>query len=409
MAGTTALVRRPDQAPPPPPRRSRGPWPLWSRILVWLVVIVALVVAGSILAADSSVRSASLRTAAEPPPVTPVVAPPAKLSELWSADSTGPAPPVVAEGAVLLTTPHGLASRDVTTGDERWHYTRADATLCSAHPAGATVVAVFRTAGRCDEAIGLDPGTGRRVWYRNVNLSPDVELRGSTDLALATTPNGLLGLEAFGGSTRFRYRPSNPCTVADADAGQIGVVLVQTCSGAGQPTTTSLIGLSAVNGEQQWSTPLAGPSASLLATDTVVGVGVAVAPTAIQVFGRGGLPIATLSDPALPAIQVPQPPGTAPSVALSVTHALVWNGAQIAAVGLDSGILFWNAASGLAPDLSGQEVTVLQGDQLVRLNLLDGAEVGRSAVTGIDLAGTTLTRVGATYVAVSDDGVTVLG
>lgn len=401
----------PDQPPSGRPRRRR-PWPVWGRLLVWIAFFAVVAVAGTLLADHSSVRAASLRMAdsgIEPEQVAPL---PAELTTLWSGESTGPNPPVAAGGSIITTTEHGVSSRSVTDGTERWHYTRSDAELCGAFPSGQTVVAVFRTDERCDEAIGLDVGTGFRRWYRSINLRADMRLVGSDVTTLAVTDTGLLAMDAWNsGAKRFRYRPPADCLIQDARVGLAGIIVALHCTPAGQPTVTSLQSLNMFSGKRQWSVNLSGESATVLAADSVVAaaVGNPDLPSLIQVFATNGAPLATIDDPSLPELDADPAPGTAPAVVEAVGRAVVWTGAQATGISLQDGSLLWTEESSVRPDLtSPAEVLVVQGQEVVRLGAADGAELGRSTVDA-DLTGAVLARVGGGLVATIGSQVTVFG
>ena len=142
-------------------------------------------------------------------------------------------------GRVLVGEEHGVRALDVVTGEEAWHYTRSNARLCDVTAVDGRAVAVFATAGRCDEAVALDAGTGVRQWTRNLSLRPDISLTSSPGMVLATAPTGR-GRARPGQRHRCAGGPPPPRAAGSTDRrrGGAAVVLLESCDG-----TTRLRGL----------------------------------------------------------------------------------------------------------------------------------------------------------------------
>ena len=135
---------------------------------VWTAATLALVVVAALLWRGSDAAATESTTAA--PAGVPTGTPAGAVSEAWSADGDPLPESVVESGRVLVGSAHGVRALDPATGEEAWHYTRANARLCGLTATNGVAVAVFRTADRCDEAVALDAGTGVRAWTRNVEL-----------------------------------------------------------------------------------------------------------------------------------------------------------------------------------------------------------------------------------------------
>src|SRR3954470_7584141 len=172
---------------------------VWTAATAALVVLAALLWRGSDAAATQSTTSAS----ADVPAGTPADA----VSEAWSVTGDPVPESVVEADRVIVGSRHGVRAVDVGTGAETWHYTRSNAVMCGMTATDGVVVAVFRTANRCDEAVALDAGTGVRQWTRNVRLRADATLDSTDRIVLATSPTGVVTIDPTGDNIRWRYSP----------------------------------------------------------------------------------------------------------------------------------------------------------------------------------------------------------
>ena len=180
------------------PRLVRPP----LRVIVWAAATVALLVVATLLWRGSDAAATESTTA--PPADVPTGTPAADVSAAWSADAALPAGTVVQSGRVLVGSRHGVRALDPVTGEEVWHYTRSNARMCGLTVTNGVAVAVFATADRCDEAVGLNAGTGVRAWTRNILLRGDATLSSTDRIVLASSPTGIVTLDPTGDNIRWR-------------------------------------------------------------------------------------------------------------------------------------------------------------------------------------------------------------
>ena len=145
-------VRRLILRPPCPPTALRRPplrvW-VWTAATLALVVVAALLWRGSDAAATDSNRRTGRRPLGD-----------AGRSRLRGVDR--PRRAAARERGRERPRPRrlrstGSARSTPVTGEEAWHYTRANARLCGLTATDGVAVAVFRTEDRCDEAVALMP------------------------------------------------------------------------------------------------------------------------------------------------------------------------------------------------------------------------------------------------------------
>jgi outer membrane protein assembly factor BamB len=200
------------------------------RVWAWTAATLALVVVAALLWRGSDAAATDSTTAA--PAGVPEGTPAGAVSEAWAQDGDPLPADVVESGRVIVGSAHGIHALDPDTGEEAWHYTRANARLCGMTAVNGVVVAVFRTANRCDEALSLQAGTGVRAWTRNVNFRADATLTSTDRIVLASSPTGIATLDPTGNTLRWRYAPPEGCRIEDAAAGSAGIALLQTCDGS---------------------------------------------------------------------------------------------------------------------------------------------------------------------------------
>lgn len=353
------------------------------RVWVWTAAALALVVVGTLLWRGSDAAATESTTA--PPADVPSGTPAGAVSEAWSVDAGLLPDDVVEAGRVVVGGAHGVRALDPATGEEAWRYTRANARLCGLTATNGVVVAVFRTADRCDEAVALRAGTGVRAWTRNVNFSGDVAIDGTDRIVLASTPTGLATLDPTGNTLRWRYEPPAGCRIIDSDVGSAGVAVLQRC---GASAAVNLRLIDGFEGSVHWTRELPDVSATdvrLLGADRLLGL---VAGDTVQLLsGEDGSPVTGLP--------VPAGAGEDLQMLSTGTHALVRVGSTLSAFDTASGALRWTVpADGLpaAPALEKQstdEVALLvPGDGgFVHRDLLSGVEIGRSAAPDVPRGG----------------------
>jgi outer membrane protein assembly factor BamB len=355
------------------------------RVWVWTAATLALVVVAALLWRGSDAAATESTTAA--PADAPSGTPAGAVSEDWAAPG-GPLPETVVEsGRVLLGSAHGVRALDPATGEEAWHYTRANARLCGLTATDGVAVAVFRTADRCDEAVALDAGTGVRRWTRSVHFRGDATLDSTDRIVLAVSATGLVTLDPTGNNIRWRYAPPDGCVLLGADAGSAGVALLERCGGSPAVRLRLLDGF---EGDAHWTRDLPvrdGAEIRLLGADGLLGV---LLDDEFQgLSAADGTVLCRLLVPAGGADAVQQ---------VSVgTVALVRLGDTLAALDSASGALLWSAdAVGLpaAPDAGADPATPLPVPTAVGFVFREtstGREVARSAVKGLPEGGVAAT------------------
>ncbi len=357
------------------PRLRRPPLRVW----VWTAATLALVVVAALLWRGSDAAATESTTAG--PADVPEGTPAAALSGMWSVDAE-PVPEVPAQsGRVLVGDTHGVRALDAVTGEEAWHYTRSNARLCDVTAVGGRAIAVFATAGRCDEAVALDAETGVRQWTRNLSLRPDIALTSSPGMVLATAPTGVVVVDPGSDTLRWRADASEDCRIDDGAVGSAAVVLLESCDG-----TTRLWGLDRGTGDQLWSRDVAPPTPSapvaLAGTDRLVAVLVG---DEVQLFQAGtGTPV--------PAVPLPPagPEDAPPATVESGGTLFVWARGTLVALDQSAGQLLWSLpARGLpavspdkALDVLDPPVLVPEEGGFVSRVARTGVETGRSTVDG---------------------------
>ncbi len=386
-------------APLRPTRRGPG-----LRLVLWTAGTLALVLVAAVRWRGSDAAATSSTTAAEA--ASPDGRPADRLAQRWSADSS-PAPRrVVEDGRVLTTGPHGVVVRDALTGREVWHHTRGNARLCDATAVDGVVVAVFRTATRCDEAVALRAATGVRVWYRNVDFRGDARLSSTPGVVLASSPTGVATLDPTGGTLRWRYQSPAGCRLAGSDVGSAGVVVLERCADRDALQVKLLDGF---DGDPLWTRDVDtdGATARLAGADRLVAV--VVGDRLLVLSPADGVQLQELELPARPV-----PERSDPEVVQQTgagDGALVWVRGTAYALDAGSGAVRWQtAATGLPAVLGaagdgGETVLVPEEGALVQRSLVDGTERARSALDDELSAGGRAAVVGPAVVYATADGV----
>ena len=376
---------RKDHLLPTPRTLGAGPW-RWPhrpplRVWIWSAATVALVVVAALLWRGSDAAATESTTA--PPADVPSGAPAGAVSEAWSADG-GPLPEtVVQSGRVLVGSEHGIRALDPVTGEEAWHYTRANARMCGLTVIDGVAVAAFATADRCDEAVALNAGTGVRAWTRSLSLAGDAVLDSTAAIVLARNPRGLVTLDPIGDSIRWRFAAPEGCRLLAADAGSTGVAVLQRC-GTGDPQVRLLDGFA---GTVHWSRDLPvaeGADVRLLGADRAVTV--LAGDEVLTLDGPDGTVLARL----------PVPAGTTDVEQVTVdSTSLVRLDGTVSALDASSGAELWTApatglpvASGAVKDPDAPAGLVLpDGDGFSARDPVTGAETARWAVDGLPADG----------------------
>jgi outer membrane protein assembly factor BamB len=379
------------------------------RIWVWTAVTLVVAAVAVVLWQTSDAAATSSTTAG--PATVPGGTPAAEVSPAWSAP-TGPAPRrVVESGRALVTDRHGLAMLDAATGAEAWHYRRSNATLCDATAVNGVVIAVFRTTGRCNEAVGLTAATGVRAWYRNVRFRTDVDLASTDRILLARSPTGVVTIDPTSNGTRWRYAPPEGCRLVDSDVGSSGVVVLQRCPDGGALQLRLLDGFS---GDVVWTRDTG------TGTDAGSGTGEATARLAgvdrlVDVVVGNRVQVVSPTDGSLlTELPLPAPAGgqdarTEPLQQAGVADvALLWVRGTVYALDQATGLPRWQVPALGLPSVGDGDptVTVPEDGAFVQRSLADGTEVGRATTGDAVPAGGRASVLGPVVVYATADQVT---
>ncbi|WP_233517556.1 outer membrane protein assembly factor BamB family protein [Geodermatophilus marinus] len=362
------------------------------RVWAWTAAALALVVAAALLWRGSDAAATVSTTA--PAVEAPAGDLPATLGVRWTAQATGPVD--VAGARALVAGPHGVRALDPVTGAEAWRYTRANARLCDAVVVDGRVVAVFRTTGRCDEAVALEAGTGVRAWTRNVTYEAGVRLHATGGVVLAVGSTGVVTLDPGAGGTRWRQSTPEGCTVGGADAGPAGVVVLQHCDRTAPP---QLRLFDAFDGTPRWTRDLTDPTSTLAAVSELV---VVAGDTGVEFLAApDGSPTGTLDAG-----------GDDVLVSAVGDTTLVLADGTVSAVD-PAGAVRWEAPAEGLPSPSPQApadgvVAVPEAGAVVLRDLAGGAQTGRSAAPGLAGAGL-VDRLGPVLLTRQADRVTTWG
>jgi outer membrane protein assembly factor BamB len=369
------------------------------RVWVWTAGAVALLVVAALLWRGSDAAATESTTA--PPADVPSGTPAGAVSETWSADGSQVPETVVQEGRVLVGSTHGVRALDPVTGEEAWHYTRANARMCGLTVTDGVAVAVFATADRCDEAVGLDAGTGVREWTRSLSLAGDAVLDSTAAIVLASNRTGLLSLDPSGGGIRWRFAAPEGCRFLAADAGSTGVAVLQRCGASADVQVRLLDGFA---GSVHWSRDLPtadGAEVRLLGADRAVTVLV-------------GDEVQTLAGPDGSVLsRLPVPAGVTDVEQTTVEAvSLVRVGDTVTAVDTSSGASLWQttaaglpaASEALTEDDAPSAFVLPDGSGFSSRDPATGAEIDRSAVPRPP-AGGTVAQIGPVVVLRLDDRV----
>jgi outer membrane protein assembly factor BamB len=347
------------------------------RVIVWAAATVVLLVVATLLWRGSDAAATESTTA--PPADVPSGTPAGAVSAGWSADGQLPEGTVVQSGRVLVGSRHGLRALDPVTGREAWHYSRSNARMCGVTVTDGVAVAVFATADRCDEAVALNAGTGVRAWTRNILLRGDATLSSTERIVLASSPTGVVTLDPIGDNIRWRSAAPAGCRFLGTAVGSSGVALLQRCAGA---EVAQLRLLDGFNGTSHWSrdVPLSGADPRLLGagplpTLLLDGAVQTFAPADGTVLAR--LPVsgstAGVQAAEAGALTLVRADGTL--TALDASGTTVW---AVPALGLPSTA----GTVGKSPP-GPAELLVPADGAFVRRDRATGAELGRSAATGL--------------------------
>lgn len=378
----------------------RPSWPA----LAWLLVLVLAITGAVVLAEHSDSGKTDERTAAALPSGSGQALD-QQLDPLWSQASAVDDQRAVASGTVITSTARGLRGLDPHSGEERWHYQRSNATMCDATVLDDVVVAIFRTTGRCNEAVALEGDTGVRRWYRNVGFSERLTMLGSGSAAMAATADGIAVLDAVGDSIRWRYNPPQGCDLSSVGIGNSGVVVLESCTTG----TVWLAEFELYSGDQQWRVAPPAGEVTVVGADGVVSL--LVGDQLMILSSRTGAVLSTL--PTSPASAESPGPAAAGMTGQPGGRGvpLVYAAGMLYALDPNSGAVLWSAAATAAPASSDAGLVVPEQNGFVSRNPLTGDVLARS-VTNVPGATGGLSRIeqaGAVLLAVSSENVAAYG
>jgi outer membrane protein assembly factor BamB len=354
-------------------------------VLVWTAATVALCVLAALLWGGSDAAATDSTTSAPAGVLSGM--PAAAVSMAWSAEGEPPAGTVVQGGRVLVGSAHGVRALDPVTGEQAWHYTRANARMCGLTATNGLAVAVFATEDRCDEAVALNAGTGVRSWTRSLSLRGDATLTSTDSIVLAGSPTGVVTLDPVGDNIRWRYAAPVGCRFLGAAAGSAGIAVLQRCAGASLLQVRLFDGFT---GAVHWS------------RDVPVAEG-----SRIRLLGADALPTVQLDDevqaldPADGTVLARLPAADDDDVQVGPVGrlTLVRVGATVAALDA-TGATSWRApAAGLPAPPTGQDeepsgpAALLVPDEsgFVQRDPVTGTELGRSEAADLPAGGVAAT------------------
>ncbi|SFT41755.1 Outer membrane protein assembly factor BamB, contains PQQ-like beta-propeller repeat [Geodermatophilus amargosae] len=352
------------------------------RVWVWTAATLALVVVATLLWRGSSVAATDSTTA--PAPEALPGTPSGDLAQAWSVDTGVPLPPGVVEGGrVVVPSADGVTALDPATGEEAWHYRRADAALCGLSASNGLVVAVFRAGDRCDEALALTATTGVRAWTRNLSLRGDATIAGTDQVVLASSDTGIVVIDPVGDNVRWRSAAEPGCALVDTAVGSAGVAVLQRCDGT---AAVQLRLFDSFSGQARWTRDLTvadGSDVRLAGVDRLVDV---VAGDALLVHRPDDG--AQLQELALPAATDGGAEGDPVLQGGVGDVALVWARGTLSALDGTTGAQLWQVpalglptASAVGKGEVGRAgVWVPESGSLVLRDPATGAETARVAV-----------------------------
>lgn len=377
--------------------------PSWSA-LVWVGVLLLALTAGLILADRSEAGNTDVLTASALP-VAPNGVLPEQVAQLWSTADTVDDQRIVAAHTVIVSSARGIRGLDPITGVERWHYLRSTATMCDLTVLEDVVVAIFRTTGRCNEAVALEAGSGVRRWYRNVGFSDRLSLLGAGTAAVAATPGGIAVLDSVGDSIRWRYNPPQGCELSSVAVGTSGVVALESC----ETGTTWLAQFELYSGDQQWRVAPPSGEVTVVGADGVVSL---VADQQLLILGpRDGRILSTM-----PTTVEPDEVGSANPMFTGEfgdrAVPLIYLDGTLLAIEPANGAVLWSVAADGLPASNELGLVVVEEGAFVTRDPLSGAELSRTVATAdpgsdVGLDGPLrLEQSGSSLVAVSDGRIT---
>jgi len=212
-------------------RSMRRPRLVYAGAIAAVVVVIVGLVAFAW--SGSEVAHTTLHTAAAPAPSVALQAPSPTLSASWQSTDHAAIGTPYWGGTVITYSTHSVRGRNASTGAIAWSYTRTDRTVCAAIQVQGVTTALFEHGGNCDEATGLDSGTGKRKWTRTFDMDghpldghPAYSVGQYT--VMLTTPKVIYAFDPSGGLNRWDFAQTG-CSINSAVLGSAGALISQTC------------------------------------------------------------------------------------------------------------------------------------------------------------------------------------
>ncbi|MEE4021764.1 hypothetical protein V1Y59_01630 [Gordonia sp. PKS22-38] len=348
-------------------------------LAVTAAILVAIVVAGLVIWANSPVRqSESVQAAAPVPEVEPSSAVPANLAPAWRARSSATQTPAIAEATVVTADAGEVVGRDPQTGREVWHY-RRNLDLCAviaAWPASNNkVLAAYRNARGCGEVTALDASSGSRAGSRSSDADDHIRLVSDSGYVVSQGPtrletwgsNLVRGIEY--GRVDAPVKPGvqpgrQDCRLYSSAVGGSRVAVIERC---GDEPGYRLTVLGAVLDDDE-DVEQHGSSLITDGTDGPPPVLIGMSSSAIAVYDGGANPPMPTSDTPAPGSPAP----TAPTIRQFTTDGVpsatnTVNGAQHPPAGVAV------ASGGLTSYYTGKSTVVMDAANLRPIYQVPGA------------------------------------
>jgi hypothetical protein len=216
-----------------PERRTR------ADLLAAAAIAMVVAVAAALIWWTSDARATISRPAATPAPVVaPARAVPARVQQLWTADSPRTRAPVLVDGAVITGNGREMAGRDPATGAQRWSFAR-DRELCGVTWVYDLAVAAYPDDRGCGQVSTIDARTGQRGPTRSGYADKQITLSsdGTTVLSAGRTRvemwrSDMVRTLAYGDLDAPVNPPvpaKPPCQFLSSAASSSGMSILQTC------------------------------------------------------------------------------------------------------------------------------------------------------------------------------------
>ncbi|HEX2904156.1 MAG TPA: hypothetical protein VHO01_11930 [Jatrophihabitans sp.] len=347
-------------------QRTRRANTIYAGVLA--IIVIVTFVAVKLAYAHGELNKVSFRTAPAAAPM-PAGTPGSTLRLAWhTADNAAGGTPFQ-DGVVVTWAGHTVNGRDARTGEVRWHYTRADETICSVVQQDSSTIAIYRRKGNCDEVTGFVTATGEPKFYRTLYDNGNTQSASLSNVVMTVGSNFVHEFDNAGGLDRWNWTAPAGCTVTRALAGTLGTLIALDCGSTHQLVLRDLIqDITRFSVETPTALVPIAAAAFVGALDPVTG-------TLYRYSQDKGVAKAVTRLPGAPATGYPRAAAalsTTDSAQQPVEFALA--GKLVAFFG--DGSVRWTAAATSAPNLIADAfVAVADGAAQVRLHRVTGGQV----------------------------------